>query len=236
MRGRRKFGVLVAVLAVVFAVLTSINIGQARSVRPAERGPITAHSAASGSGAPASASRSSGTPGGGGVLIVYFSRSGSHYGGRNFKVGNTAHVAQFIHQRVGGDLYQIVPAVPYPEDYDQTVEQARKEQEDGVHPKIAGEQPDTDRYSTIFLGYPIWWGEQPMIVQTFMQDHNLNGKTVIPFTTDEGSGWGNSLDVLKQYYPQARILDGFEKRGNDVADDLDGTQRQVNDWLEGLGY
>jgi hypothetical protein len=88
----------------------------------------------------------------------------------------------------------------------------------------------------VFLGYPIWWGEQPMPVQTFMRDHNLNGKTVIPFATHEGSGFGNSLSVLNEYYPRATIRDGFQKRGTTVEDDLSGTQNEVNQWLQGLGY
>ncbi|MET7701048.1 flavodoxin [Streptomyces sp. NPDC005485] len=171
-----------------------------------------------------------------GTLVVYFSKTGKNYPDLDIKVGNTAQIARFIHDRVDGDTFEIVPARPYPADYDQTVEQAQREESRSIFPATKSVMPDTDQYSTIFLGHPVWWGEQPMVVQTFMRDRDLSYGTIVPFVTHEGSGFGNSLDVLGQYYPKARVLDGFSARGTAVHTNPGNARREVNAWLEGLGF
>lgn len=92
------------------------------------------------------------------------------------------------------------------------------------------------KYSTVFIGSPIWWGEYPMIVRTFIDNERLNGKTVIPFTTSEGSGLGNTAATLRRAYPKALVRGGFSAEGNDVKNDPQAVQRQVNAWLNRLGY
>lgn len=170
------------------------------------------------------------------ILIAYFSRTGKNYGDVNLEVGNTARIAQFIGDRTGGDLFEIAAAEPYPDSYDETTDRAQREQDDHIFPEIAGTVPDTAAYDTVFLGFPIWWAEQPMVVQTFMRDHDLNHATVIPFVTHEGSSFGNSLAVIKRYYPQARLVDGFAARGTAVHDHPDATRRDVEHWLQQLGF
>ncbi|SFF73838.1 flavodoxin [Curtobacterium sp. YR515] len=170
------------------------------------------------------------------ALVVYFSRTGENFPNLDLDIGNTARLAIAIDEHVDGDIYEIVPADPYPADRDDTSEQAQREQDEGIYPNIAGAQPDTSAYDTVFLGYPNWWGEQPMIVQTFMRDHDLGDATIVPFTTHDGSGFGNSLNVLEDYYPDANILDGLAMRGADVADDPDAVQGEVDEWLDGLGF
>ncbi len=170
------------------------------------------------------------------TLVVYFSKTGRNYPDLDLEVGNTAQIANFIHERVGGDVFEIVPTQPYPVDYDQTVERARLEESENAYPGIEGVVPDTDQYDTIFFGYPVWWGEQPMPVQTFMRDRDLNYGTIIPFVTHEGSGFGNTTDVLEEYYPEAQVLDGYAARGTAVHSDPGKTRDDVNAWLERLSF
>lgn len=159
------------------------------------------------------------------TLVVYFSYEGS-----------TEQLAEFVHDRVGGDLYEIVPETPYSENFDETADFALEEQRNGVFPEIAGDAIDTTQYDTIFLGHPNWWGEQPMVVQTFMRDNDLNGTTIVPFVSHDGSRFGNSLEVLERSYPDSTILEGFAVRGDDVRSNPEQAQADIIGWLEGLGY
>ena len=165
------------------------------------------------------------------TLIVYFSRKDGVYGG-NLKVGNTKRIADFIQAKTKGDEYEIVPAKEYPKSYKKTTEVAQKEQEDNARPKIKNKLPDVSKYDTIFIGSPIWWSEYPMVVRTFLDGVNLNNKNVVPFTTHEGSGLGNTTETLKKQYTRAKVLKGFSVSGSDAAD----ARSDVNSWLNGLGY
>lgn len=225
---------LVTLIVIAIGALIAINLSNARPqasqttpARPVATGTPTPHASAASPADPEEHSN---------VLVVYFSRAGQNYGGQDLQVGNTAQIAQFIHESVGGDIYEIVPADPYDGSYEDTLQRATEEQTDRVFPEIAGTAPDTSGYDTVFIGYPIWNGEQPMVVQTFLRDHDLNHATVIPFVTHEGSGFGNSLAVLRQYYPDATILDGFQRRGSDVARDPDAARQAVDQWLRQSGF
>lgn len=165
-------------------------------------------------------------------LIIYFSRSGTNYPNVHLKIGHTKQLAMFISDKTHGDQYEIVPAKPYPKNYQRTVDQAQREQQNNLRPSIKGKLHDVSKYRTIFIGYPIWWNEPPMIVRTFMDHENLNGKTIIPFSTNEGSGWGDSLQIIKRYYPQSHFLKGFSVTGSAVDND----HSRVNRRLAKLGY
>lgn len=169
------------------------------------------------------------------VLVVYFSRTKGVYGG-TLKRGNTARVADFIQEKTKGDSYGVVPKKAYPNDYDQTTKVAQREQDQDARPAIKNALPNVKKYQTIFIGAPIWWGEYPMIVRTFIDNVNLNGKTVIPFTTAEGSGLGNTAETLKKAYPKAKVRKGFTATGNDVKSNPRSVQKEVDSWLNGLGY
>lgn len=170
------------------------------------------------------------------VLVVYFSRTKGVYGGP-LKNGNTDRVANFIKQRTNADTYEIVPAKSYPSNYDQTTKVAQREQRRNARPAIKGQLPNVKKYDTIFIGAPIWWGEYPMVVRTFLDKENgLNGKTLIPFTTSEGSGLGNASSQLKKQFPNAKVRKGFNVRGTTVKNNPNKVKTQVNNWLKGLGY
>ncbi|MCT4456207.1 flavodoxin [Lactiplantibacillus paraplantarum] len=166
------------------------------------------------------------------TLIVYFSRAGQNYPDVNLKVGYTAQIANIIAKRTGADKYEIVPANAYPKNYHATVERATREQNENARPKIKKALPNMKKYDTIFLGYPIWDAQMPMIMHTFMEAENMNGKTIIPFSTNSGSAWANSLTTIRKQYPKATLRKGFEVPGAEVKD----SHAQINSWLKKLRY
>lgn len=154
------------------------------------------------------------------ILIAYFSHT-----------GNTRTIANQIHDVAGGDLFEIKTVDPYPEEYEAVVEIAKKELNEGYKPPLATHVENIDSYDVIFLGYPNWWGTMPMAVETFLTEHDLSGKTVIPFCTHNGSGLGSSVIDIKNLCPEATLLEGLAVRGSAVKD----AQSQVAEWIGTLG-
>lgn len=165
------------------------------------------------------------------ILIVYFSRKDGVSDGP-LKIGHTKVVADFIQKRTGADEYEIKAAKPYPKSFQATADRAQKEQEDNARPKIKNALPDVKKYDTVFIGAPVWWGEYPMIVRTFMDSVDLNGKHVVPFTTHKGSGMGNAQEQVKQQYPRAKVLEGIGIEGTQA----EKSKGKVNQWLSKIGY
>ncbi len=149
-------------------------------------------------------------------LVVYFSRS-----------GNTRVIAGQIHRARDTELFEIEPAKPYPEDYKQTVEQATRERDTGFEPALKSTLPDLGSYGMIFLGFPIWGGTAPPAIRSFLSQHDLSGKTLFPFITHGGYGLGNSLAVLAQHAPRARLAEGLTIE----ADQERRTLNTVTQWL-----
>ncbi len=154
------------------------------------------------------------------TLIAYFSWS-----------GNTEQVAQLIQQATGGDLFEIAPATPYTDDYDQLLDIARQEQSEGARPELADQVENWDSYDTVFVGYPNWWSDAPMAVYTFLESYDWTGKTLIPFNTSASGGFGRSLDGLTESAAGANILEGLSFTSNTLGD----AQNEVTAWLDGLG-
>jgi flavodoxin len=167
------------------------------------------------------------------ILVAYYSRADENYanGGKEWlEVGHTKVMAGYIAEALGADTYEIVPVEPYPEGYDDCCDVAKQEQADDARPAIANALPDVAGYDTIFLGCPIWWGDEPMIVRTFVEGVDLSGKTVVPFTTHGGSGLDRVPANLQAAIPGARFLDGHAVAGTSV----DGARAEVMDWAKGL--
>ena len=120
-------------------------------------------------------------------LVVYFSHPDENYGVGTVEVGNTELLAKEIIAKTSADEFKIVEMDKYPADYQEAVDRATKEKAEDARPEYVGDIDISD-YDTIFLGYPIWWGDLPMVVYTFIENHDWAGKTVIPFNTHEGSG------------------------------------------------
>lgn len=168
------------------------------------------------------------------VLVAYFSRADENYagGGKEWlEVGHTKVMAGYIADALGADTYEIVPTSAYPTGYDECCDVAKQEQQADTRPTIANPLPDVSAYDTVFIGCPIWWGEEPMILRTFTSGVDLSGKTVVPFTTHGGSGLGNVPSNLREQIPGAKFLDGHAVSG--VA--VDGARDEVTTWVKGLG-
>jgi flavodoxin len=150
------------------------------------------------------------------TLVAYFSRS-----------GNTRVVAGLIHRTRGTDLFEIRPARSYPEDYLETVEQARIERDSGHEPALESKVTRMADYDTVFLGFPIWGETAPPVIRSFLSAHDLSNKALIPFVTHGGYGLGNSLSVLASHAPKARLRDGFVME----ADQERRTMDRVKGWL-----
>lgn len=170
-----------------------------------------------------------------GALVAYFSHAGENYNVGVVEEGNTAKLAKVIAEQTGADLFEIVPVVDYPQSYDECLEVATAEQREGARPEYMGDVENWDQYDTVFIGYPIWWGEIPNIVYTFMEKHDFAGKTVIPFNTHEGSGQSHSQRDIENALPDATVLQGLAVRGVTAQNDADATAKAVSDWLSGLG-
>ena len=169
------------------------------------------------------------------TLIIYFSRTGENYNVGNVEVGNTAMLASYIKEYLKCDSFEIVPVDKYPENYDECTELASKEKEDNARPKIDGKIDNFDSYKTVFIGYPIWWGDLPMIMYTLLEEYDFSGKTVIPFNTHEGSGDAGTYDTIKEKLPSADVkTDGLALDGK-TARSSEGKEQTI-DWLKGLGY
>lgn len=135
-------------------------------------------------------------------LIVYLSRT-----------HNTEAVAQMIQQRVGGDLEALQLQEPYPENYQQIVDQVQKENETGFLPPLKPLKVELSAYDTIFVGFPTWGMQLPPPVKGFLKNSDLRGKTIIPFNTNAGFGVGSGFDTVKQMSEGATVLKGFSVEG-----------------------
>ena len=127
--------------------------------------------------------------------------------------------------------YEIVPQEPYPFSYDECCDVASQELADDARPALAGELPDVSAYDTVFLGCPIWWGSEPMVVRSFLDGVDLTGKTIVPFTTHGGSGLGSVPENLRERIGGASFLEAKAVAGTDV----DGARDEVVEWVRSLG-
>lgn len=153
------------------------------------------------------------------VAIVYFSAT-----------GNTEQVAQYIQEATNGTLIEIVPQEEYTDNDlnygNEDSRTSREQNSNDARPTIANDI-DVSSYDVIYLGYPIWWGDAPKIILTFLDEVDLSGKTVIPFCTSGGSGIESSIETLKNYKPSIHWIDG--KR-------LSISKSDVVDWINQLDY
>lgn len=154
------------------------------------------------------------------TLVAYFSRS-----------GNTRVVAGVIQRARKAQLFEIVPAADYPEDYLATVAQARKERDAGFEPALAARVTNLATYDTLFLGFPIWGETASPVIRSFLSAHDLSGKTLIPFITHSGYGPGSSRAVLARHAPKARLREGFIIE----MDQERRTMERVTQWLGSAG-
>ena len=147
-------------------------------------------------------------------IVVYFSWSGV-----------TESVAKEIASQTGSDIYRIEEAEPYTRDPKKVREVAQGEKKRNARPTIKGTLPDLSQYNTVYLGWPCWWSTAPMIMFTFLDQVDLGGKTLAPFTTSGATGFGSSLRDIKKVEPNAIQTKGLSLHGTS------GLQKSVADWL-----
>lgn len=160
------------------------------------------------------------TTGDSNILVAYFSWS-----------GNTEAMANLIAEQTGGTLFEIAPATPYTDDYDALLDIAQQEQADNARPELAATVENWDSYDVVLVGYPDWWSDAPMVIYSFLESYDWTGKTLVPFCTSGGSGFGRSLDRLPDSAPGATILEGLHVSGSSAAD----SGEEVAEWIAGLG-
>lgn len=168
------------------------------------------------------------------ILVAYFSHTGENYNVGVIEKGNTHIIADMIAEETGADLFEIATVNPYPETYDECTDVAKQEQEDNARPEIIDPPTNLDGYDTIFIGYPIWWGDLPMAVYTFLESYDFSGKTVIPFCTHEGSGLSGTQGSIEAVCSGATVLDGLAIRGSVAQNEQDEAKIDVQEWLDGL--
>ena len=166
------------------------------------------------------------------ALVVFFSHAGDNYSVGDIKVGNTKIVADYISELTGADQFEIVTHKYDGMAYKPLCDLAKKEQQQGDLPPFEGRIENIDQYSTVFIGGPVWWGTWPQVMFSFFSKYDLNSKTVIPFTTHEGSGLGSCVRDLKKAYPNATVTGEFSMYGHDVRDGKD----RVEKWLKKIGF
>lgn len=167
------------------------------------------------------------------VLVSFFSRTGENYAVGNISKGNTHIIAEMIAKETGGKLFQIETVKPYPDEYKACVDIAKAEKENNARPEVQGDVKVED-YDIIFLGYPNWWGDMPMAVYTFIEKHNWQGKTVIPFCTHEGSGLSDTERKLKEACKGAIVSRGLAVRGATAQNSRAQAQEAVVNWLKSV--
>ena len=167
------------------------------------------------------------------TLVVFFSHAGDNYAVGNIAVGNTKIVADYISEITGADQFEIVTHKYDGMAYTPLINLAKEEANKGELPEYEGDV-DLSQYDTVFIGGPVWWGTYPQVMFTFFKNHasDLDGKTVVPFTTHEGSGLASCVDDVKKAFPGANVLKGFSIYGHEVR-----TERsKVEKWLKSIGF
>lgn len=169
------------------------------------------------------------------ILVVYFSLAGEQYDVGVIEEGNTSIIAHIIAEQTGADLFEIEPVTPYPESQSELLAVSQEERSESARPEIANEVENWNDYDTIFIGYPIWWGDMPMIVYNFVESYDFEGKTVIPFCTHGGSGLAGTESTIAEI-TGVLMLDGFAISGETAQNDRDRSRNEVNEWLNEISF
>lgn len=147
-------------------------------------------------------------------------------------LGNTQYAAMLISEKTGGDIYRIEPKTPYTTDHEKLVDQAKEEQNDNARPEIKDKVENFDDYDVIFVGYPNWWGDMPMILYTFLESYDFSGKTVVPFNTHGGSGLSSTVRTITNKLSNAKV----EKNAITISrNNMEQASNEIDKWLKDIG-
>ena len=165
------------------------------------------------------------------TLIAFFSRAGENYFGgdlRTVEVGNTEIVCGKIKEMTGADSFKIEMVHPYSSAYMTCIEEAKEDLKNCARPELKEYPGSIDEYDTVILAYPSFWGTFPMAVATFLERYDLNGKTILPLCTNEGSQMGSSEKDIKKSAPGAVVKKGLSITGSRAGQ----SDAEVRKWLE----
>lgn len=152
-------------------------------------------------------------------VVLYFSATGT-----------TKRIAEYISETTNSNLIEIVPMEEYTDndlDYNNNNSRANKEQNDNSSRPEIKNKIDITEYDVVYLGYPIWWGEVPKIILTFIENNNLNGKKIIPFCTSHSSGMSTSLNTLKSY-KELNVIDGRRFSSSTTKSDIESWVKEID--------
>lgn len=148
-------------------------------------------------------------------------------------LGNTQYMAYVIQETTGADIFRIEPETPYPTDHTTLVAQARKEQAQSFRPALKANVQNLEDYDVVFVGYPNWWGNMPMIMYSFFEQNDFSGKTIIPFNTHGGSGFSSTVSTIAGLEPNATV----SQNGKSISrNSIQEARHDIIDWVTGLGY
>lgn len=147
--------------------------------------------------------------------------------------GRVQALAEMIQAETGGDLFSIRTSTEYPGDIGKLIDFAAEEQNANARPELTSHIENLDAYDVIFVGYPNWWYDMPMVMYSFFEEYDFSGKTIIPFNVHNGSRFSSTIETIQGLEPNATVItDGFTVSERNVAD----AAKDVSNWLDGLGY
>ena len=144
-------------------------------------------------------------------------------------MGNTQYVAMEIQEKMNADIFRIEPETAYTTNHEELVDIASKEQEENARPEIKDKISDFEQYDTIFVGYPIWWSDLPMIMYSFFDEYDFSDKTIIPFSTHSGSGLADRISTIQELEPNANV---YEQGLSISRNDIENSSEEISQWLE----
>ena len=148
-------------------------------------------------------------------------------------MGRVEAIARMIQDNTGGDLFSIQTSVVYPADGGELIDYAAEEQDQNARPELTNQIENFDQYDVVFVGYPNWWADLPMVMYSFFNEYDFSGKTIIPFNVHNGSRFSRTIETIQELEPGATVItDGFTVNENDVPE----AAADVAAWVEELGY
>ena len=154
------------------------------------------------------------------ILIAYFSWS-----------GNTENAAEIIQGKTGADVIELNPVEPYSSNYNEVLDQAQEDMNHDARPELANHVDNMEQYDTILLGYPNWWATIPMPIASFLEEYDFSGKTIIPFCSHGGGGFGQSITDISKLAPNSKIGEGLSIHYSGGS----GLENDISDWLSNNG-
>ena len=148
-------------------------------------------------------------------------------------LGNTQYLAYLIQENTGADIFRIEPKTPYPINHKALVDLAKVEQNQKARPELLAKISNIEQYNVIFLGYPTWWADMPMILYSFLEVHDFSKKAIIPFNTHGGNEFSDTINTIAALQPNANVIKNGFTVSRDVVQD---SAEDVATWVKGLGY